>query len=131
MSFRTVVIARFEDYLATGEDSPEQQGDRQQRLSRFPYTVILKLSYPELDFANRWCWQQFGPRDGYCTQRSSEYPACDLQKQHSHAGEWTTHFFVKTDYNFGFNEWYFARSEDRDQFLANVPDIHWGEKYGE
>jgi len=36
---------------------------------------------------------------------------------------------VKTDYDFGFNEWYFAESEDCDFFVANVDKINWGEHY--
>ena len=42
---------------------------------------------------------------------------------------WTTHWFVKTDYDFGFSEWYFARQSYHDLFLDSVPKINWGEKY--
>ena len=30
---------------------------------------------------------------------------------------------------YGYCEWYFANIELRDQFLENVPNIHWGELY--
>ena len=79
MSYRTVILSSFEEYLASTDDSleerAEQERDRDERLSRFPYAVMLKVSFPELDFANRWCWQQFGPRDGKCTQHDSDYRA--------------------------------------------------------
>ena len=39
------------------------------------------------------------------------------------------YWFVKTDYNFGFNEWYFTEQGDQECFLANVDQINWGEKY--
>jgi hypothetical protein len=39
------------------------------------------------------------------------------------------HFLVKTDYDFGFCEWYFSERSDRDCFLASVAEINWGEKY--
>jgi hypothetical protein len=81
------------------------------------------------DFANRWCWQNFGPCDGECTQRYSEYRVCDRSEPHSHVGKWTSHWFVKTDYDFGYNEWYFAENVDRDRFLANVDKINWGEHF--
>jgi len=68
MSYRTVEVSTFDEYLASEGDSFEvraaEEVDRRDRLSRFPYSVVLKVSYPELDFANRWCWQNFGPSDG-------------------------------------------------------------------
>src|SRR5262245_1422187 len=102
MSHRTVVASSFEEYVASDDDSLEeratQEASRHERLARFPYSVMLKLSFPELDFADRWCWQNFGPRDGECTQRYSEYRACDRMEPHLHVGKWTSHWFVKTDY---------------------------------
>lgn len=133
MNHRTVVASSFEEYLASDDDSVEeraaQEVDRNERLSRFPHSVMLKVSFPELDFANRWCWQNFGPCDGECTQRYSEYRVCDRTELHSHVGKWTSHWIVKTDYDFGFNEWYFAVSADRDLFVANVDKINWGEHF--
>jgi hypothetical protein len=133
MSLRTVTVSSFEEYLAGGDDSIDeraaQKADRDERLARFPYAVMLKLSFPELDFAHRWCWHHFGPCDGECTQRYSEYRVCERGDPHSHAGKWTSHWFIKTDYDFGFNEWYFAASADRDLFLANVGQFNWGEHY--
>jgi hypothetical protein len=91
--------------------------------------VMLQVAYPELDFANRWCWQHFGPADGECLQRQSEYPACTLSGDHSHTGKWMWYFLGKTDYDFGYNEWYFESELDQQRFLASVSDINWGEKY--
>jgi hypothetical protein len=133
MTLRTVEPSSIEEYLASEDDSLEdraaQEMARKERLSRFPHAVMLKVSFPEIDFANRWCWQSFGPSDGECTQRHSEYRVCDRTEPHSHAGKWTSHFFVKTDYDFGFNEWYFAESADRDLFVGNVDTINWGEHF--
>jgi hypothetical protein len=74
MSYRTVVLSTFEEYRNCSEDSPqecaEEERDRQERLVRFAYAVMLQVSFPELDFANRWCWQRFGPSDGECTLRA-------------------------------------------------------------
>lgn len=133
MSYRTVQPSTIEEYLASEDDSLEDRADqeaaRQERLSRFPHAVMLKVAFPEMDFANRWCWQNFGPCDGECTQRYSEYRVCDRTEPHSHDGKWTSHFFVKTEYDFGFNEWYFAENKDRDLFVANVYNINWGENF--
>ncbi len=38
-------------------------------------------------------------------------------------------FLGKTDYNFGYNEWYFESEIDQQLFLLSVSDINWGEKY--
>ena len=133
MSYRTVVLSSFEEYLASDDYSPEvraeEKRERKERLSRFPYAIMLQVSYPELDFANRWCWQHFGPAEGECTQHQSEYRVCALAESHSHAGKWICHWFDKIDYDFGFNEWYFADQSDRERFLANVDELNWGEKY--
>jgi len=133
MSYRTVEASSFEEYLASGEDTLEeraaQEAERKLRLSRFPYGVMLKVSYPELDFANRWCWQTFGSSDGECTQRYSIYRVCERSEPHSHVGRWMFHWFVKTDYDFGFNEWYFAENAHRHRFVANLHNINWGENF--
>jgi hypothetical protein len=90
---------------------------------------MLELAYPEMDFANRWCWQNIRPNDGLCEQADSEYPACTVTEPHRHEGRWIGYFFGKSDYNFGPHEWYFSDESDRDKFLECVPLINWGEKY--
>lgn len=135
MSYRTAVLSSFEEYLtsdwvsASAEERAVEEAERQERRTRFPYSVMLKVSFAEFDFANRWCWQNFGPCDGECLQRDSEYPACDRIEPHSHSGKWMWHWYEKIDYNFGFNEWYFVKSADCDLFLANVNNITWGENF--
>ena len=133
MMYRTLVLSSIERYMACDDDSFEertvQDRERDERLLRFPYPLMLELAFAEMDFANRWCWQHFGPMDGECTQKYSEYRVCSDETPHRHAGRWTTHWFVKTDYNFGFNEWYFSEEADRDLFLASLPKISWGEHY--
>ena len=132
MTPQTVVLSSYDAYLSW-EDDPEelatQEHDRGMRLLRFPHSVMLQIAFPEIDFANRWCWQRFGPAHGECMQDASEYKACDLATPHCHVGRWTYHWFDKTDYNFGFNEWYFENASECDSFLANLESINWGEHY--
>ena len=128
MMHQTVVLSDIDDYLRCENDAEELEL-RNQRLSRFPHPVMLQVSYAELDFINRWCWLRFGPRCGDCTQRDSEYRVCEAGHPHSHDGVWTDHWFAKTEYNYGFNEWYFANRLDYDAFLENVPSFNWGEHY--
>lgn len=133
MTYRTLILSSIERYLESEDDSIEdralQSRERLDRLVRFPYPVMLELAFPELDFAIRWCWQQFGPMDGDCTQKYSEYRICTDDAPHRHSGKWTTHWFVKTEYNFGFDEFYFGEQDDRDLFVANLAEINWGENY--
>jgi len=135
---RTAVLSNFDSYLASeyppttagaAEAIEEELRDRQQRLAQFPYAVVLQVAFPELDYANRWCWQQFGPADGVCLEKYSEYPSCRFEGAHSHKGNWLTHWLVKTDYDFGYNEWCFSQANDRDRFLAVFPDINRGERW--
>jgi len=67
--------------------------------------------------------------DGECTQQYSEYPVCTDDAPHRHSGKWTSHWFVKTDYDFGFNEFYFVERADCELFLAHLPEMNWGEHY--
>ena len=138
MSHRTVETTNYETYLE--EEYPmgaagsavgraQEKGERQTAIHRFPYAVVLKVAYPELDFSNRWCWEQFGPADGDCLDSQSEYRSCELLGPHSHEGRWRWRWLAKTDYDFGYNEWYFVSAADRSAFLEVVPRINWGEHY--
>ena len=39
------------------------------------------------------------------------------------------HWFAKTAYDFGFNEWYFANEDDRARFCDEIPQFNFGENY--
>jgi hypothetical protein len=135
MSYRTVSLSTFEEYLQSEGGSPEvraqEERDREDRLSRFPYPVTLKVSFAELDFTNRLLWQRFGPAEGECRQRQSEYRVCDIAEPHSHAGKWMFCWLAKTEYNYGFCEWCFAERSDQQYLLAELNEINWGEKHPE
>lgn len=130
---RTLERSTFDAYLAEcshpTEYAASDAASRNEILKRFPYSVMLKVSYPELDFANRWCWAKFGPSDGECSQAQSEYRVCFESGPHEHSGIWTSRWFEKTDYDFGFNEWYFSSIAARDKFVEVLDEINWGENY--
>jgi len=63
MSQRTLMPSSFESYLGYEGDLEEVRG-REERMQQFPHAVMVELSYPELDYAMRWCWKRFGPMDG-------------------------------------------------------------------
>ena len=135
---RTVEPSSFEEYLADQFDSATaeivevrrtEESERRARLTLFPFAVMLKVSFAEYDFANRWCWEMFGPADGECLQHGSRYSACDRSERHTHVGRWMTHWYVKIEYDFGFCEWCFAEARDGNRFLQFVPEIHWGERF--
>ena len=139
MTYQDALLSNYESYLEfefpivqTDAHLSELANDideREDRLKGFPYYVILELSYAELDFTNRWCWETFGNIQGKCEESSSGYPACQIKFQHSHWGNWMCNWFVKTGYNFGYCEWYFVNEEMKNQFLENVPNNQWGELY--
>ena len=133
MTHVTFKESSFDDYLAHGGDSPEAQAeeteDREAWIKNFPFYKMLELAYPELDNALRWCWNNFGEMDGECIQKDSTYRMCNDQSKHRHKGKWTSHWFVKIDYDFGFNEFYFSNEADLNLFLANLPNLNWGEHY--
>ena len=80
MKYRTVALSCFEAYLASeysGEAYPHSDFEsRNEMLARFPYPVMLQVSFAELDYSNRWCWHQFGSPRGECHDTQSDYPTC-------------------------------------------------------
>ena len=138
LTFQTVVVSSLEQYLANTDETEDERSEqiafRNATLHEFPYAVMLEVAFPEMDYANRWAWQHFGPRHGECFEvrtglRPSEYPMCPLEEPHEHKGTWCCQWFVKTDYDFGFCEWYFSNASDKDHFLEFAPSINWGENY--
>jgi hypothetical protein len=133
MTYKTLELSSFETYLADEIASPEGRAnevrEREERLQRFPYSVVVKIAFPELDNAERWCWQRFGPMDGECMQRGSEYRVCRDDTEHLHSGVWTSYWYGKIDYNFGYCEFHFTEALDRDMFVAILPELDWGENY--
>lgn len=140
----TVTTLRSSDELAQhDEDRRETEIERRGSKARFPHTVIVEGAVDDYDFANRWCWQNVGPCDGECMESYSQYPGCPLVlatvrveskdgrerkkyskvEAHSHQGPWTWYFFGKTEYDYGFGEYYFARELDRNRFVAAVPSF--------
>ena len=133
MPYRTAKLSSYEAYRESENDDPEERvcahEERCDMLLQFPYAVMLELAFVERDFANRWCWEKFGPKDGPCTQMLSKYRRCFDESEHVHSGAWATRWFVKTDYDYGFNEWYFREQAQQEMFLAFVPQINWGERF--
>ncbi|MDB5345327.1 MAG: hypothetical protein JWP89_3704 [Schlesneria sp.] len=138
MTYQTVVLSSFEEYLTTEYDDAEAtladyRGSevqyRNEWLLRFPFAVMLKLSFAEMDYANRWCWQRFGSPRGECYDESSEYRTCMIDSSHCHDGAWAYLWHTKTEYNYGYCEWFFSSDPQHAQFLEFVPTINWGENF--
>jgi hypothetical protein len=129
MTHSSLIISSFEKYMESEDDSPEERADqneeRVKRLAQFRHALMLECHFVDMDRADQWCWQHFGPRHGDCNQAYSKFRVCDLESPHCHFGKWTTHWFVKTDYDFGFNEWYFRDAPDRESFREFVSRKIW------
>ena len=98
--------------------------------SDWPYSLVVKLFYPQLDFAERQYRHTFGGCFGECLQRQSEYPSCFEPLPHCHNGRWRARWLAKTGYDFGYCEWLFAEEEACRCLAACVPEIGFGEHYG-
>lgn len=144
MTHQTAKLSTFDNYISDGyetaEDIEHAKVFRQKILEQFPYAVMLEVAFLEVDYADRWCWQNFGPEHSgpqlwdpkieECLDIHSKYSVCKIPLPHSHVEKrWCNFFFVKTAYDFGFCEWYFANEADHDKFLAFVPSINWGENF--
>ncbi len=129
MTYRTVILSSFEKLRNFEPGKNDDYSERERRLQSFPFAVMLQMSFPEIDYTTRLCWQKFGSAHGECTQHYSEYPVCKITDEHCHIGRWAKEFFVKTEYDFGFCEWYFAMQTDYEEFGRCIPEINWGEKF--
>ncbi len=125
-----LALSNFEDYLEEkfliGEENREDYLsnkilERNNILLDFPHSIILKLFYHQMDFADWLLWQILGARNGDCNQRESEVPACRIQGKHNHSGIWTSFWLAKTDYDYGFNEWLFKTNEDSHILIEILP----------
>ena len=128
-----VSVVEFADYLREclpPVQWPEAEAERDTWRQRLPYSLVVKLFYPQLDFAERWCWLTFGECFGECLQRQSEYPSCFEPLPHCHNGRWRARWLEKAGYDFGYCEWLFAEEEAFRRFAAFVPEIGFGEHYG-
>ena len=128
MTFITFKYSSYDEYIRTeGNPSISDTEERNLILKNFPFPIVLLLSFPELDFANRWCRNKFGLRHGRCHDYQSEYPICKDTSDHSHVGIWTDFWLQKIEYNYGYNEWYFSKIEYLYLFTEFIPNINWGE----
>lgn len=134
---------------------PDFDRQRAKLLVRFPYAVVATGFYYEHDYACRWCWQNISPEDGNCSAWQSEYPACPLvlateytaqgtwmdkngkilpwerkrytnPGNHVHEGQWSFFWLGKTDYDYGYGEYYFRDESDRENFLVALSTFQTG-----
>lgn len=147
-------IANYPD-LVQGhiEDQQERDQERRDLLAVFPYSVVAEGFYSEHDYATRWCWQHISPKNGLCDSYQSDYLALSSvleteflehtfyrgnewfhkrywePAEHAHQGEWAYLWFGKTDYDYGFGEYYFAQDTDRAKFVEAFPAFTWDEAW--
>ncbi len=129
----TVSMVEFADYLhgcVPPVQWPEAEAERDTWRQRLPYSLVVKLFYPQLDFAERQYRHTFGGCFGECLQRQSEYPSCFEPLPHCHNGRWRARRLAKAGYDFGYCEWLFAEEEACRCLAACVPEIGFGEHYG-
>ncbi len=112
-----------EDYLIGNDNKQEflkrKIKERNNILLDFSHSIILKLSYHQLDFANWLLWQILGEVYGYCGY--SNFPMCKIKGEHKHNGIWAIYWLAKTNYDYGFNEWFFKQKEDSDVLIKIKP----------
>lgn len=150
-------LVTYEEFVATNHKIHYIERFEELR-KKYPFHVMVEGYSPELDFATRWCWQNFGPYVGPCGDHYSEYPACPLvlaieeykvrrtykdregvEKEywepsrdpgkHSHEGTWDLFSLGKTGYDEFFMEYYFSNEEDAKKFRDLAPTFGLGENY--
>ncbi|HEV8053141.1 MAG TPA: hypothetical protein VGP47_11655 [Parachlamydiaceae bacterium] len=119
----------FERFLIENYGEYDNEDEQQQIHGMFPYVVVFQGLYLEHDFLSCHCWQKFGNKHGVCNEDVSSHSGCSLAidwkkngrntilEPHSHEGKWTTLWLAKTDYDYGFQEYCFAKEADLNIFL--------------
>ena len=151
---RERLAATHPEYVQSRLDTQrELDRDRHELLTAFPYSVVAEGISTEHDFAAHWCWQHLGPMHGCCIGAYTEYPACPLvlateyyervvyqgrewvEKRylhpvaHEHQGVWTYLWFGKTDYDYGYGEYFFSAELDCGRFVSAFPTFTWSEAW--
>lgn len=140
---------KFEEYFVTATKS------RNEKLAavsqKFPFTVLTEGGYYDHDFAEKWCWDNVGAKDGPCQEgEMSDWAGCPQVvatshmirgwyrrqsgeivnwteraykdvPEHSHQGNWCYVWLGKTGYDYGISAMCFQNESDRDRFAAAVP----------
>lgn len=121
------------------DDFQQRSQDRQRTHYLFPYIVTIEASTEELRSMENWCWSEFGPKDGQCSNEgcwhsegSVEYIDSPIltglslddwqpvnSGLHKHTGEWTSVWALKTSYVDGFCDFCFKKSDQAVYFKFN------------
>lgn len=125
------------------------RSDREKLILNFPYSVLITADYEEINTAKKWCWENFGEvHIDKCDEYSKDSPICpiaikahQLRKEqpiydmdtvvidgvsvtnHSHTGKWSTLWYGKIDYDYGYIEFFFKKEEDRSKFESTVESL--------
>ena len=89
----------LKQYETTPIDS-DDLNDRQEKLSRLNYSVIVEGSFLEYENAEKWIQDNLNIA-------TAEFV-----------------FYGKTGYDYGFIEYFFAKDSDCQQFKKKIPDIY-------
>ena len=114
----------------------------QTKILEFPFFIKAEGYYPAHYFAERWCWRNFGPKNGFCDAIQSDYPACEQvliservqdgekvyskPNDHSHLGTWESLWIVKSGYDFGVSTYMFKSEQDKKLFEAHLEAGQFG-----
>lgn len=108
----------MDDYEHPLEDEVLKKIEENEK--QFPYTTTVKWDWDTREMEVVWCAQVFGPREGEC----DEPRCCPLSKKrlrvHSHRGLWKSIWLGKTDYDFGYEMFFFKNKATRDVFEREI-----------
>jgi len=97
---------------------------RRQFLASLPNSVIVEGEYSELDMAVNWCLTNIGQPDITSTWKCVAQGAGESQEIAGlQNGQWANQWFYKTDYDYGFMEFYFRSPADPARFVEAVPSF--------
>ncbi len=78
------------------------EGDRNAKLFKFQYSVVLESSFLEMDTANEWLENRVGQPEV----------------------AWDFYFYYKESYDYGYVEYFFKDEKSHEIFKAEIPNFY-------
>ena len=101
---RIVTLEALVDAYEGDEDwETEYQIEREELIVRYPYSVVVEGAFLEYNSLKHWTDEQFGPEN---------------------SPVWTSLWYGKTDYDYGYREYFFSRQADLQLLIQHIPLVH-------
>lgn len=106
----------IKEYTSFNKWSDEFTNERNKINKKFSFSIVVEGLCDELSVAVQWCLDNISRRN---ISVGEDYIFRKL-KENSPDGLWTELWYGKTDYDYGFSEFFFKNQEDLSKFERQI-----------